>query len=198
MLRIVGAAMVGCALVAACAASPSPTGLPASGNATADPFILTLDLPRDTWRVGEVIEGTATLGVDTGTATVWGSGGGLIGFEYADVARTYSMASASRLDCAPYTIDAVKPVTSPVWMSGAWDKAPTQQFTIDGKARLPAGTWDITALAVFGRELMLVRRATSGDRARPGSAVRKGDIINARRVPHSAGQAGSTRSLANR
>ena len=152
MLRLAAAAIVGCGLVAACVASPQPTGSPASGQATADPFILTLDLPRDTWRVGEVIEGTATLGVDTGTATVWGSGGGLIGFEYADASRTYSMASVSRLDCAPYTIDAVRSVTSPVWMSGAWDKGPTQQFAIDGKARLPAGTWDITAVAVFGRD----------------------------------------------
>lgn len=151
MLKLLGAMVVACGLVAACIASPPPTGLPASGSATADPFILTLDLPRDTWRVGEVIEGIATLGVDTGTATVWGSGGGLIGFEYADAARNYSMASVSRLDCAAYTIDAVKPVTSPIWMSGAWDKGPTQQFAIDGKARLPTGAWDITALAVFGR-----------------------------------------------
>lgn len=92
----------------------------------------------------------ATLRVKTGDATVWGSGGGLIGYEFVDATGAYSMAAVSRPDCAAYPITPEAPVTSPLWMSGAWKTAPPQQFSLDGRGRLPAGTWDLTAVAAFG------------------------------------------------
>jgi hypothetical protein len=137
-------------VLAACGASV-PSGVPVRGETTDGPLVLGLDLTRDAWSVGEVIEGTATLRVQDAATTLWGSGGGLIGFEFADSTGTYRMQSAWRLDCIAHSLAPGSPATSDIWMSGAWDgAAPAQQFAIDGKARLPAGEWDITAVAVFG------------------------------------------------
>ena len=89
LVTIVGAAVVGCA-----GSLPSTTGAlalgsrspPALAQDTDDHFRLVFELPKTTWRTTEEVAGTATLTLVTpASMTVWGSGAGILGFEFAEV-----------------------------------------------------------------------------------------------------------------
>ena len=153
-------ALVLCLIVAGCASGSGTTSSAASGAGVhgADlqgPFDLQLDLPRDTWKAGETIEGHATLklanggGVDLG-----GSGGGLLFFDYASVDGRHHVEPGWTLDCKSYRLEAGKPMTSPLTKSGGFypeqpDFEFNRAFLTAPTVLLPAGDWKITAVASF-------------------------------------------------
>ncbi len=139
---------------------PTPTPVPslavsARAEDTQGSFHLVFELPKATWSAGETITGLATLsvvgakGVDLG-----GSGVGLIGFAFADVAGTHDVQPMWTADCRPYRLDPGSPITSPIMKSGGYaadqpDASFDRAFLTDPVISLPAGDWKITAVADF-------------------------------------------------
>ncbi|HEY4752701.1 MAG TPA: hypothetical protein VIH37_05400, partial [Candidatus Limnocylindrales bacterium] len=147
------------AVVAGCAIAPSgPPATPPPPAAEVDgPFRLELALPRTDWRAGEAITGTATLSyAGAAPTTVYGSGVGVIAFSYAEVGGTRRVDPAWTADCTPHPIGPAAPITAELSKSGAvGGTEPDADFlrsfltTDPGVVRLPAGTWDVSAVTMF-------------------------------------------------
>jgi hypothetical protein len=157
MRRLVAAAVL--VVVAGCASAPAAPlpPVPSPAAETDGLFHLQLTLPRLDWQAGDAITGTATLSF-TGPVptTVYGSGGGVIGFTYVEVGGTRSVEPVWTDDCGPHPLGPVAPITVPLSKSGAVpDSGPDAEFlrsfllTDPGVVRLPAGTWDISAVTQF-------------------------------------------------
>jgi hypothetical protein len=122
---------------------------------TAGPFRLTFALPRTTWASGDAIEGEALLALTAGNqAAIFGSGGGVLAFEFKQVGGDRHVDPVWTADCAPHVLTATRPIRSAITKSGGWsDDKPDAQFYRDFFAdpvvRLPVGEWDITAVAMF-------------------------------------------------
>jgi hypothetical protein len=151
-------ASIGESVQANVGAGPSATvPPPAPATQTDGPFRLELALPRQVWRATDVITGTATLSyAGAGPTTVSGSGSGVIAFAYAEVGGNRRVDPAWRMDCRPYPLDPTAPITAGLSKSGAFDGneadvAFLRAFltTDPGVIRLPAGTWDVSAVAEF-------------------------------------------------
>lgn len=146
-------------LVGACAPAPSPSAdvpaQPVSAAANDGPYRLTFELPRSTWSTAEVIEGKATLALTQGDLQeLGGSGGGVIAFGFREIGGTRSMGPAMQGDCATHELRADRPITSPITKSGGWSAddehaAFYQAFFATSGVTLPAGQWEITAMATF-------------------------------------------------
>jgi len=154
-------------LVVAACASPAPTTGPSLGpspSPSADSrihaeaadglFRLVFDLPRTTWQAGEPIDGLARLEVLAGGADLAGSGSGLIGFEFREVGGSRQMGAAWNDDCRQSRLDAGAPLETGIIKSGGFggedpDAAFYRAFFADPMIRLPAGTWEIAAIAEF-------------------------------------------------
>jgi hypothetical protein len=147
-------------LLAACSSAPvAPTPAPSVSGAHAGdlqaPYLLTLELPTATWKADQPITGVATLalvqgnGVDLGAAA-----GGPFGFEFASLDGIHKIEPVSDAVCAPYRLEAGKPLTSPIRKSGGFypeqpDFEFNRAFLTRPDIRLPAGDWNITAVASF-------------------------------------------------
>lgn len=149
-------AIVLAVLLAACAGSaPSPTSSAVTAEDVEGPFHLAFTLPRTTWSAGESIEGGSRLSLSAlGPVTIRGSGGGLLGFGFAEVGGRRQMGPAMTADCAIHRIAGNEPIVSPITKSGGFstdgpDAAFYQAFFADPLVHLPAGEWDITAIAEF-------------------------------------------------
>jgi hypothetical protein len=152
-------AMALCLLVAACGSAPvSPTASSVPGAQAAQlqaPYLLTLDLPRDTWKAGEPITGTATLSLVQGAGMdLGGSGGGLIFFDYTEVNGARHVGGAMTADCRPYRLESGTPVSAALSHSGGFsadqpDADFYRAFLTAPDVRLPAGDWKISAFAEF-------------------------------------------------
>ena len=145
-------------VVAACGGpspAPSSSAAPAQAVVSEGRFQLTFELPRATWQAGDSITGLATLALDQGDhADLTGAGGGLLAFEFAEVGGDRHTQPIWDAACAQHPLSAGKPMTSDIVKSGAYqgDAPPgdfNRQFITDPLVRLPAGTWDITAVAMF-------------------------------------------------
>jgi hypothetical protein len=125
--------------------------------ATTDgPFRFELVLPRLDWRTGDVISGSAILSLLDGPATtLYGASQALIVFSYDEVGGNRHSGYVSTADCGPYPIDVADPINRPLAKSGGAiagsepDAAWLRSFLTDPQIELPAGTWDITAIATF-------------------------------------------------
>ncbi len=138
--------------------SAGPTSSTARAEATEGPFRLVFELPKDTWRADEAIDGLATLSLVEGTGMdlggSGGGGGGLIGFGIDEVDGSRHMGPAFTADCAPYRLEAGKPMTSPIKKSGGFsaedpNAAFYNGFFADPAVHLPPGDWTISAVASF-------------------------------------------------
>ena len=136
--------------------SPSPSSpAPAAAVDVEGPFRLTFVLPRSTWMASEAITGQAQLALTAGDqVALSGSGGGLLGFGFAEVGGTRQMGPGWTADCRRYALAAAAPMTSAITKSGGWsedqpDAAFYRGFFNDALVHLPAGQWDITAVASF-------------------------------------------------
>jgi hypothetical protein len=146
--------------------APSPTLAPGSsvqqGSAeiqraegSQGPFQLVFELPRNTWRTDEAVDGLATLAlVNGGRVDLGGSGGGLLAFEFVEVNGSRRVEPVSTSDCAPYRLGRGTPITSSIKKSGGFTAEDPnanfyRAFLTDPTVRLPAGDWRITAIATF-------------------------------------------------
>jgi len=135
--------------------SPSATDAAAQVTDTSGPFRLTFVLPRISRTSNEAITGEATLALTDGTATtIYGSGTGLLAFGFQEVGGARTMGPAWTLDCRSHPLAADQPMVSAITKSGGYseeqpDAAFYRSFFWDPAVRLPAGTWDITAVAEF-------------------------------------------------
>jgi hypothetical protein len=118
-------------------------------------FQLVFEVPRGTWQAGDAIDGVATLALARGSGVdLGGSGGGLVGFDFAEVDGSRHVEPAWTADCAPYRLDLGKSITSSIKKSGGFtaeqpDADFYRSFLTDPIVRLPAGDWKITAIASF-------------------------------------------------
>ena len=150
--------------VAACgspAPSSTPAPTPAASAAVASAtdiegrFLLIFELPQATFTTADAITATATLGTTDGLdAGIVASGGGPLGFSFTEVGGTRQMGVAMNSDCVRYTVGAEAPITSGIKKSGGWgsedpNAAFYEQFFADPEVHLPAGAWDIAAVASF-------------------------------------------------
>jgi hypothetical protein len=113
------------------------------------------ELPKASWRADEAIDGRATLNVvNGGGVELGGSGGGLVGFGFAQVGGPRRVDPGWDSDCSAYRLEPGKPITSGIKKSGAFsDDQPDagfyRAFLTDPVVRLPAGDWTISAVASF-------------------------------------------------
>lgn len=121
------------------------------------PFRLEIVLSHLDWKTSEAISGTAILDLGNGSGsptTIYGSGEGVIAFSYAEVGGNRKVDPVWTADCGPHPLDPATPITTDLSKSGAVlgnepDADFLRSFFADSQVHLPAGTWDITAIAVF-------------------------------------------------
>jgi len=151
-------ALVATFLVAACGGTPeSPNGAedPVRAEAVSGRFGLAFTLPQAVWTTSEEIRGEAALMLAGGGSVALGaSGGGPIAFSIAEVGGTRAMMAASDSSCETYELSAAAPIGSPIRKSGGWgaddpNAAFYRAFFNDPLLHLPAGVWDISAVATF-------------------------------------------------
>lgn len=125
-------------------------------TATTDgPFRLELVLSRLDWKADEPISGTAILSFDGSAPTIiYGSGASVLNFVYAEVGGTRKVDPVWTADCGPHALDPATPISEELSKSGAIpndgpDADFLRSFLTGPDVRLPAGTWDITVLAIF-------------------------------------------------
>jgi len=118
-------------------------------------FRLTFTLPRTTWRAEETIEGEAVLAlIDGDQAELGVAGNGPLEFIFQEVDGRREMGPAWDTVCASAQLAADAPITWQIRKSGGYGEGDPdldfyRSFFADPLVRLPAGDWDITAVAEF-------------------------------------------------
>jgi hypothetical protein len=143
-------------LVGACGTGTTPLGTPdpATATATQGRFALAFTIDRATVHPADTIVGAATLTLLTpGGATVTGSSD-MVTFEFAEVGGAgRDVVPASPSDCSPHQVISSGGIETPIAKSGVVVDGPNadwyRQFLQDPLIRLPAGEWEITAIATF-------------------------------------------------
>jgi len=74
------------------------------------------------WTSNETITGEATLTLTDGTATIYGSGTGLLAFGFQEVGGERTMGPARNLDCVPHPLVADRPMASAITNSGGFSE----------------------------------------------------------------------------
>lgn len=139
-------------------ASPPPAAPPSVRSGTAEQvegrFRLTFSLPRTTWSSDEGIEGVAALALIDGDLAELSGASSLLAFTFAEVDGRRQMGPAWDTICARYRLPAGSPIISPITKSGGYGEGDPdvnfyRSFFADPLVRLPAGDWDISAVAEF-------------------------------------------------
>lgn len=149
-------ALVIALVVGACGSGSTALGTPdpASVTTTQGRFALAFAIERSTVRPTDEVAGTATLTlVAPGGATITGSSD-LVTFEFAEVGGAgRDVVPAAPSDCAPHEVVSGGGLETPIAKSGAVVDGPNadwyRQFLQDPLVHLPAGDWEITAIATF-------------------------------------------------
>ena len=132
--------------------TPDPqTAIAQSGR-----FTVAFTVDRTTLRTGDSITGKAELSVIAGNSGLLSGPNEIFTFEFVEVGGQQRRALPATDDvCAPHQIGLDSPLTTPMYKSGgiAGDADPNAAFLrefLPGEAiHLPAGEWDITAIASF-------------------------------------------------
>jgi hypothetical protein len=148
LLVTLGMVSHACAPGPAASVGPEPTAQASVGS-----YTLTFELTKGAWAASETIEGTASLSYSgVGSHNLSGSGSGLLGFGFSEVGGSRNMGPAFTLDCRPYEIGPDEPISSPIRMNGAWsldDPNGPLYMSVIREPKLPAGDWDLYAVASF-------------------------------------------------
>ena len=145
--------------------------MPLGFLATSGPFKLELVLPRVDWKSDEPLTGTVTLSyAGPQPTTIWGSSD-FLNFAYAEVGGPHQVEPAGRADCRRQNIDAATPISAGLSKSGGFSEEDPdvdflRSFLTAPDVRLPAGTWDVTAVADFNE----------GDRCAAGGRSMKATV----------------------
>ena len=142
-------------LVGACGGTtPLGTPDPATTTTTQGKFALAFSIDRATVHPTDTVAGAATLTLLTpGSATVTGSST-MVTFEFAEVGgASRDLVPFEPSDCAVHFVASGGGVVTPIAKSGAVVDGPNadwyRHFLADPIVHLPAGDWDITAIATF-------------------------------------------------
>ena len=168
LVLVVGLALVaGLVLVACTIPSPSPvapadtapsqsaTPVAARAEASRGRYRLVFELPKSTWSAGEPITGTATLSlIGGGQADIGASGSGITGFHYQERGGRHDVEPVLTADCTSYRVSGEAPIVEPLGKSGGFtgedpDAAFLRSFLAGPNVLLPAGDWQVTAIADF-------------------------------------------------
>ena len=127
---------------------------PNTTNALDGRFELRFTVDRTTLRTGDNITGTAELWLRAGSSGALSGPSELFGFEFAEVGGEHrGVAPVSTTDCSPHQVGSDTPLTSPIVKSGATTGGVHDEFISEflrgREIYLPAGDWDITAIAGF-------------------------------------------------
>jgi hypothetical protein len=126
-----------------------------TASSTDGPFRLELVMPHLDWKSTDAMTGMAILSYDgSAPITIHGAGASVIGFSYAEVGGRRKVDPVRTADCAPHPLDPATPINVDLSKSGAISNDdPNVDFLRDflsgSDVRLPVGTWDVTALAIF-------------------------------------------------
>jgi hypothetical protein len=126
-----------------------PSSVVIDGN-----YRLELVLSRLSWNVGDPISGTAILSRTDSQPTKVAGAGELIVFAYDEVGGIRHVAPISDQSCVLYPLDPATPQSVALGKSGAVegnepDADFLRTFLAGPEIHLPAGTWDISAIASF-------------------------------------------------
>ena len=126
-----------------------PSSVSTQGN-----YKLELVLPRLTWNVGDPISGTAILSLTDSQPTKVTGAAELIAFAFDEVGGIRHVGVGWDQSCVQYPLDPATPASVALYKSGAFqgnepDADFLRTFFADPEIHLPAGTWDITAIASF-------------------------------------------------
>lgn len=132
--------------------SGSCSGECASASTTDGPFRLTLAMQRLDWKAEDAITGVASLSLDGAPATTIYGSSQLISFAFDEAGGDRHVQPVWPADCRSWPLDAAAPITADLAKSGGAtglepDADFLRSFFADPKVRLPAGTWDVTALS---------------------------------------------------
>lgn len=134
------------------AASGSRSG---HGEAVEGPFRLAFEMPKTTWTTMEAIDGAATLKLaQERVVELGGSGGGLVAFEFTQLGTTRRVEPVWTADCVSRQLRSGEPIVSAIHKSGGFspeqeDAGFYEAFFADPLVHLPAGQWEVTAIASF-------------------------------------------------
>jgi hypothetical protein len=128
-------------------------------------------LPRVDWKSDEPLTGTVTLSYAGPKATTLFGSAGLMNFQYTQVGGPHRTSPVSTSECGLYEIGPTTPMSRALSKSGGFtdedpDAAWLRSFLTAPDVRLPAGTWDVTALADFNE----------GDRCAAGGRSMKATV----------------------
>ena len=118
-------------------------------------FEVRFTVDRTTLRTGDNISGKAELWLKAGGSGALSGSSDIFGFEFVEVGgQNRAIAPVVSGDCSPHQVGSDDPLSSPIVKSG--NVIPgnanadfTKQFLEGPEIHLPAGTWDITAVAGF-------------------------------------------------
>ncbi len=146
-------------LAAACGpGSTTPADVtpdPQTATALAGRFEVRFTVNRTTLRTGDTISGTAELWLKAGGSGVLSGSSDLFGFEFVEVGgQNRAVLPVVSSDCSPHQVGADRPLTSPIVKSGGVPDGNAnadfvRRFLEGPDIHLPAGTWDISAVAGF-------------------------------------------------
>ena len=128
---------------------------PITASAIDGRFEVRFTVDRTTLRIGDRIAGTAELWLKAGGSGVISGSSDLFGFEFVEVGgQQRAVEPVLSSDCSPHQIGSDHPLTSAIAKTGAvQDGSANAEFVrkfLDGpEIHLPAGQWDITAIAGF-------------------------------------------------
>ena len=143
----------GCGTANTTAADVTPD--PRTATALDGRFEVRFTVDRTTLRPGDNITGRAELWLKAGGSGVLSGSSDLFGFEFVEVGgQQRAVAPVLSTDCSPHQVGADDPLTSPIVKSGGVvdgnpNAAFVRQFLEGAEIHLPAGQWDITAVAGF-------------------------------------------------
>jgi hypothetical protein len=118
-------------------------------------FEVRFTVDRTTLKPGDNITGTAELWLKAGGSGAISGSSQLFSFDFVEIGgQQRSIVAVISADCSPHQLGTDRPLTSPVYKSGAMDGEGAnaefrRQFLQGDAINLPAGTWDITAVAGF-------------------------------------------------
>lgn len=118
-------------------------------------FEVRFTVDRTRLRTGDNIAGSAELWLKAGGSGVLSGSSDLFAFEFAEVGgQNRVVVPLVSGDCSPHQVGADRPLTSPIVKSGGVadgnaNSEFVRQFLEGTDIHLPAGTWDISAVAGF-------------------------------------------------
>ena len=129
-------------------------GLCPTASSTEGDYRLEFSVPHLGWKTGDAISGQADLELVGSLPTTVSGAGELIIYSFSEVGGTREYGPLSLLDCGPIPLDPATPLGVALYKQGAvtasgGDADFQRAFMADPQVHLPAGTWDITAIADF-------------------------------------------------